>query len=108
MAAPPPRGAAYVKVRVAVRGAGRWTNRFVPSAGAMRTVDGEWLMLDATATAALRAAAERVEPYRPRVAVPPAEPADFPWTIVTGSVLAALLAGVAARLTLRRRAAAQP
>jgi hypothetical protein len=104
----PPPGAAYVKVRVAVSGAGRWTNRFVPSAGAVRTVDGEWLTLDATATAALRAAARRVEPFRPRIAPPPPEPAEFPWAVVGGAALAALLAAAAARLTLRRRAAAQP
>ena len=107
----PPPGAAYVKLRLAVRGdgeIGRWSNRFVPSAGALRTVEGQWLALDARATAALRGAARRVEPFRPRVAAPPPEPVDFPWAVLVGSLLAALLAAVAARATLRRRAAAQP
>jgi hypothetical protein len=116
MAPPPPPGAAYVRLRVTISGEGAhttMTQRFVPAAGVLRNDDGAWLRLSPHTTAALRKAAHQVPPFRPEAAAAsthaPAPPSDgFPWPVVVALALAGVLAAIATRITLRRRAATQP
>ena len=127
----PKRGEPFVELNVTFRGDAppgekppteSFTLQFLPASGITRNEEGTWSVPHPTAVGPLRAQVRQLAPFpaakleqlapelRKTAAAPPPpeEPAEFPWAVVVGASLVALLAAVAARFTLRRREAAQP
>jgi hypothetical protein len=127
--AAPKRAEPFVELHVTFRGDAppgekppleSFTLQFLPASGITRTEEGTWSAPHPTAVVPLRAQARGIAPFpaatleqvapelRKAAAPPPEPPAEFPWPVVVGASLAALLAAVAALVSLRRREAAQP